>query len=74
VDCWKSRGGASETAVLAAMLTYDVLVTIYLIYVGVGGEMAGILLWPAIALHTVLAILLAYVWFNDQLPNFNQPE
>ena len=56
------------------MLTYDVLVTIYLIYVGVGGEMAGILLWPAIALHTVLAILLAYVWFNDQLPNFNQPE
>ena len=59
---------------LAAMLTYDVLVTIYLIYVGVGGEMAGILLWPAIALHAVLAILLAYVWFNDQLPNFNQPE
>jgi hypothetical protein len=29
---------------------------------GAGGLFTGILLWPAVALHAVLSILLGYAW------------
>jgi len=41
------------------MLTYGLLVTLYLAYLGFAGGFAGVLLWPAVALHVVLAALLA---------------
>ena len=41
------------------MLTYTVLVALYLGYMGVRGGWGGPLLWPAIAVHAVLTILLA---------------
>jgi hypothetical protein len=41
------------------MLTYTVLVALYLGYMGVRGGWGGPLLWPAIAVHAVLALLLA---------------
>jgi len=41
------------------MLTYGSLVTFYLAYLGFAGGFAGVLLWPAVALHVVLAALLA---------------
>ena len=50
------------------MLTYNFLVTAYLLYLGFSGELVGILLWPAIAIHAVLALLFAYVSFNNQQP------
>lgn len=43
---------------LGGMLTYSVLVTAYLTLVGFAGEFNGRLLWPAVALHVVLASLL----------------
>jgi hypothetical protein len=44
---------------LAGMLVYTTLVMAYLTYVGLRGEGTGPLLWPAVAVHTVLALLLA---------------
>jgi hypothetical protein len=41
------------------MLAYGSLVTLYLAYVGFAGGFAGVLLWPAVALHVVLAAFLA---------------
>ena len=41
-------------------------VTLYLIYLGVGGEWTGKLFWPAVAVHAVLTILLARTWFNER--------
>ena len=41
------------------MLTYSALVTLYLSYLGLAGGFVGILLWPAVVLHTVLTVLLA---------------
>ena len=41
------------------MLTYTVLVALYLAYMGIRGGWGGPLLWPAIAVHAVLALLLA---------------
>ena len=64
--CWMSRQDSNKTAVLVAMLTYNLLVTTYLMYLGFGSALVGILLWPAIAIHAVLTLLVAYVWVNDQ--------
>jgi hypothetical protein len=44
---------------LAGMLTYSAAVTLYLAYVGLAGGFTGILLWPAVVLHTILTVLLA---------------
>jgi hypothetical protein len=48
--CWPAPGGAGETTpVMRAMLIYNVLATIYLLYLGLGARVGGILLWPAVA-------------------------
>jgi hypothetical protein len=41
-----------------APLVYNVLATIYLAYLGFGSNLVGALLWPAVVLHAVLAILI----------------
>jgi hypothetical protein len=51
---------------LAGMLSYGVLVTCYLLYLGLRGEWVGPLLWPAVALHAVLTLLLARAPFRGE--------
>jgi hypothetical protein len=46
------------------MLTYGALATAYLAWLGVRGERAGPLLWPAVVLHASLTILLTRMWFK----------
>src|SRR5262249_20054217 len=50
---------------LCGMLTYSALPTLYLLYLALMGEWVGMLLWPAVALHAVLTLLLARAWFTD---------
>jgi hypothetical protein len=50
VACWPGPP-------LAGMAAYSVLVTVYLAYLGLAGT-AGILLWPAVALHLIVSIAL----------------
>ncbi|HTY80524.1 MAG TPA: hypothetical protein VMI34_22035 [Candidatus Bathyarchaeia archaeon] len=61
--CWPGRDATGRGAALLGMLTYSVLVALYLIRVGVvyGG---GVLLWPAVAAHGVVALLLARAWLR----------
>lgn len=47
------------------MLTYSALVTVYLGSVGIRGDWVGPLLWPAVALHALLTLLLGRVWFKQ---------
>lgn len=47
---------------LVGMLTYSTIVTLYLGYLGFAGGLNGVLLWPAVALHVVLSILLGRAW------------
>jgi hypothetical protein len=47
---------------LVGMLIYGTLVTIYLAYLGFAVGLTGALLWPAVALHLVLSILLGRAW------------
>jgi hypothetical protein len=63
VACWPA--GVVKQGVYG-MLTYNLLVTLYFIYLGLGGAWVGMLLWPAAAFHAVLTILLARAWLRDR--------
>jgi hypothetical protein len=43
---------------LAGMLSYSMLVTLYLAYLGFAGSAGGLLLWPAVIFHLILTVLL----------------
>jgi hypothetical protein len=60
--CWPTKEW-TRTA-LCAILTYDLLVTLYLLYLGIRGEWVGPLLWPAVVLHAILTVLLARAWLK----------
>lgn len=62
---WPGQDSAgANTPALPALLTYNLLATLYLAYLGIGGGLVGSLLWPAVVLHAVLTLLLARVWFS----------
>ena len=63
IACWLRRAPIGSTApALRAMLTYNSLVTLYLVCLGVRGEWVGPLLWPAVALHGILSLMLVRQW------------
>jgi len=47
---------------LVGMLIYSAAVTLYLACLGFVGGLAGLFLWPAVALHAVLSVLLGRAW------------
>jgi hypothetical protein len=61
LGCWPGQphvqGGS---AAFRAMLTYNSLTALYLAYLGTLGHLQGLLLWPGVTLHAVVALLL--VW------------
>jgi hypothetical protein len=59
VACWPGTP-------LLGMLTYGAAVAVYLAYLGLAGGLGGILLWPAVALHAVLSILLVMAWSRSR--------
>jgi hypothetical protein len=46
----------------AALLVHDALIAAYLACLFVIGQLGGPLLWPAVMLHAVVALLLAWTW------------
>lgn len=57
IACWP-RADAVPRPALHAVLAYNALAALYLIWVGVAHRPAGILLWPAAAEHVLVALLL----------------
>jgi hypothetical protein len=66
VGCWFGRQEAAGGWALAAMLLYNVLVTLYLAWVGLGAEFVGVLLWPAVVVHAALTVLLGLAWSKSR--------
>ncbi|WP_198369916.1 hypothetical protein [Roseomonas rosulenta] len=59
--CWPRDASPRQPAQpLLALLTFSVLCALFLAHVGIGGEKAGVLLWPAAGMHLALAGLLAW--------------
>ncbi len=63
--CWPVANPPGSPA-FRALFTYNLLVTAYLLHLGISGEWVGILLWPAVTLHGVLALLLAGSLFKER--------
>ena len=65
--CWPSwQQGKSNLPAFRAMLVYNVLIALYLAYLGTVGHLVGLLLWPVVALHAVVAFLLVWAWNNQR--------
>jgi hypothetical protein len=62
VACWPDR---NMLRAFFGMLTYSLLAMLYLISVGVNGG-AGILLWPGVAAHAGLTVLLVWAWRKER--------
>jgi hypothetical protein len=59
IACWPSASAAVQRPALHSVLAYNLLAAVYIAYLGAVQRPAGILLWPAVAEHTLVAILLA---------------
>lgn len=61
--CWpKPQRAEHNSPAFRAMLTYNSAIALYLAYLGTLGHLRGVLLWPAVALHAVVALLLMWTW------------
>jgi hypothetical protein len=58
--------GEAASRGLSGMLTYSLLATLYLAYLGLAGEWVGSLLWPAVAVHAILTFFLARAWLKGK--------
>jgi hypothetical protein len=57
--CRPAQSAGARSAPTFGLLVYNALATIFFIYLGIGRELVGVLLWPAAVVHAILSILLA---------------
>ncbi|HEX6825103.1 MAG TPA: hypothetical protein VF077_02210 [Nitrospiraceae bacterium] len=61
--CWPRRQRTeSDSPAFRGMLIYNVLIALYLAYLGIDGQWVGSLLWPVVAIHAGLTFFLARAW------------
>ena len=71
--CWPSAQHAeSGSPAFWAMLVYNVLIALFLVYLFKVGHLGGVLLWPGVALHAVVALLLVWTWRKGRLTRVTQ--
>ena len=58
--CWPGKRVDGDSSTFRGMLTYNALIALYLGYLGAFEHLGGLLLWPAVLLHGIVAVLL--VW------------
>jgi hypothetical protein len=59
VACWLARGDTQSRAakgLIAALLVYNAAVAVILTFAGLNFGLHGVALWPAVVLHSVMAI------------------
>ena len=65
--CWPGELSArSDSPVFRAMLIYNALIALFLIYLFTVGHLGGVLLLPGVALHAVVAMLLLWAWRTER--------
>ena len=65
--CWPIRQRAENgSPTFWAMLLYNILIALYLAYLGTAGHPGGLLLWPAVALHAIVALLIVWTQRDER--------
>jgi small-conductance mechanosensitive channel len=62
VACWPAAGGQSDGRARAALSLYNALALVLLAVVAQEGTLRGPALWPAVAAHLVMTVLLVKSW------------
>ena len=65
--CWLARNDGPSRALrglVAAMLLYNCAAVAVLAHAGAGLRLVGVLMWPAVALHSALAVWCMACWRN----------
>jgi hypothetical protein len=65
--CWLSRRDRGGAAALTALLAYNILMGAHLAVIAAEGELVGVLIWPAVAVHAAMSVLLAIAWTRRSL-------
>ena len=60
--CWPRAGESGRHQALVPLVALSWLATAFLVITGLIGANVGLLLWPAAALHLILAVLLTWTW------------
>ncbi|MGO9831347.1 MAG: hypothetical protein ACLPJH_14510 [Myxococcaceae bacterium] len=63
--CWPNQPLANAGA-FRGMLLYNVLIALYLAFLGTVRHLTGLLLWPVVVVHAVLALLLVWSWRKER--------
>ena len=58
IACLPSSDAATQRVAARSLLIYNIAATIFFAWIGVATTLRGIVLWPVVILHTLLAIVL----------------
>lgn len=79
VMCWLARGDTQSPAargLVTAMITYNLVVALVLAAAGLRSQQVGIILWPAVVLHTVMTdwciVSLRYASVDERFGNLRR--
>lgn len=67
IACWPRADAPGGThAAFAAVFAYNALAALYLVFLGATSQTPGVLLWPAVAEHWLVALLLLKPTFGSE--------
>ena len=58
--CWPGTRADGSPAAFGGMLIYNAAIALYLGWLGMFAHLGGLLLWPAVVLHAIVAALLLW--------------
>ncbi len=66
VGCWPRADESGPHQALVPLVALSWLAAAFLVVTGIIGANVGLLLWPAAALHLILAVLLTRAWMESR--------
>jgi hypothetical protein len=67
--CWPEREPGGALPAFRGLLSYNGLIALYLTFLGTTGQWKGLLLWPAIVLHALIAVAVIVLWRRGPVRN-----
>jgi len=64
--CWPGREPSGGPAAFRGLLSYNALIALYLAVLGAAAQWRGLLLWPVVVLHALIALALILLWRRGQ--------